>query len=99
AWGPYDPARGHDASLSFLGNNSSSYGFNAWLYSVPHDAKEGGHHWHRRKDPDRVPVFADANWVEGWPLAGDSSPADTNAGAGPGEGDLGRFFIARHGQS
>jgi prepilin-type processing-associated H-X9-DG protein len=97
AWGPYDPAHVRDASLAFLGNRSCSYGFNGWLYSV--SAEDFDESPWRQRLLDRIPIFADAVWVEGWPLESDLIPADTNLGAGPGDADLGRFYIARHGES
>src|SRR5260370_532681 len=81
-------ARPHDASLIFLGGNSSSHGFNGWLYATSdHDDPRPGFH-RGLHDPGRIPVFADANWVEGWPLEGDVLSADATVGAAPGEGDL-----------
>jgi prepilin-type processing-associated H-X9-DG protein len=57
-------------------------------------------------EASRVPVFADATWLDGWPRADDPTPPDLRTGdsgrQGPGqaprENMMGRFTVARHGR-
>lgn len=98
AWGPFDPSHGSSPGFSFIGNNSSSYGFNGWLYSTPDD-NGSSRSLFRLRNSERIPVFGDANWMDGWPQGGESLPHDTSIGSQPGESDLGRFYLARHGQT
>ena len=93
AWGPYDAQHGTQPWMSFLQHDSSSYGFNGWLYSNVYDASMSG------SDLNRMPVFADANWVDATPRDSDPIPSDLSHGASPTGGDLGRFCLARHGPS
>jgi prepilin-type N-terminal cleavage/methylation domain-containing protein len=102
AWG--DPTR----TVDWLGNGGS-YGLNMWLHTLPDDGIDGllvyGHTQVigprsafirlPARDPDRIPVAGDCNWVGGWPRETDSPPANLT-----GEYDLDnhmrRFCMARH---
>ncbi|HET6252148.1 MAG TPA: type II secretion system protein [Tepidisphaeraceae bacterium] len=97
SWGPYDRAHGSPASMAFIGNTSSSYGFNGWLYAGEDETFTN--RLFRTHLADRVPVFAESNWVDGWPPRSEGAgrelpPPALAAGAG-----LSRFELARHGQS
>lgn len=56
---------------------------------------------------NKIPVFADATWVDAWPRAEDRTPPNLRDGDrgrqgrqyGAGENMLGRFTIARHGRA
>lgn len=92
AWGPYDAVRSDDPTLSYIGNLTSSYAMNGWLYSRP-GSKAGSHEY---RFPDRVCAFGDANWCDAFPLQGDELPTDGAIGAKPGQPELGRFYLSRH---
>lgn len=97
-WGPYKPGRGSPGWMSFLRDDTSSYGFNGWLYDSD-DVSQPFYKYGVSGDLDRTPVFADANWVDGYPTSADPVPADLTRGALFGEPSLGRFCLARHGMS
>ena len=76
-----------------------SYGFNGWLYDKP--TWEGTAHpefmMSRQsaiQKPTQTPVFADAEWVDAWPLETDP-PAD-DLYDGDYNDAMGRFTIDRH---
>lgn len=94
SWGPYDAARGADASMAFLGDITSGYGFNGWLYTAA-DFSRPWHMWHHRLG-NSMPVFGDANWIDAFPRADDAIPADLTHGANSDQPQLGRFCLARH---
>jgi prepilin-type processing-associated H-X9-DG protein len=80
-----------------------SYGFNGWLYETRTIRQEQRRLYINSQDAiadaSRTPVFADANWVDVWPLATDSPSNDLYLGrpfklSG---NDMGRVTIARHG--
>ncbi|HZL35917.1 MAG TPA: hypothetical protein VFC78_11445 [Tepidisphaeraceae bacterium] len=98
AWGPYDSQKTPAKWMSFLRDESSSYGFNGWLQDAPADLN-ASFLKPNAVNPQRIPVFADANWIEGFPTTFDAVPADLTRGAGFGEPSLGRFCITRHGHS
>jgi prepilin-type processing-associated H-X9-DG protein len=98
AWGPYDPAKGSPATMAFVGNNFASYGINGWLYSTADDMAEGSL-WIRARLADRIPVFAESTWVDGWPAGAQSATPETLADTKSEEAGIVRFQIARHGQS
>jgi prepilin-type processing-associated H-X9-DG protein len=84
--------------MSFVGTTTSSYGFNGWLYGCGDALSQHDMAWLVRM-PDRIPVFADANYVEGSPRQDDPFPADPLRGSVGDEPQMGRFCIARHGES
>jgi len=75
-----------------------SFGYNGWLYS---DSQRPQSFMRASsiQQPTLTPVFADENWVDGWPL--ETDPPATNLYAGRSLWtwglDLGRWTIARHG--
>jgi prepilin-type N-terminal cleavage/methylation domain-containing protein/prepilin-type processing-associated H-X9-DG protein len=99
-WGPWPPPPA---------DNVGSYGFNGWLYHT-YDIY-GGMGWGfgpstawislPATEPDKIPVFLDANWHNGWPSHTDPVPADLNIGAQWAccSQQMGRFCIARHGKT
>jgi len=99
-WGPWPPPPA---------NNVGSYGFNGWLY-FPYGVYGGlgwgfgpTDAWIRlpSTEEDKIPVFLDANWFNGWPQETDTVPSDLS------QGDrwtccdrqMGRFAISRHGKT
>ncbi len=96
AWGPADASRGTPLSLNFLGAESSSYGFNGWLYYKPGD--EDHYRFHGRHG-GRIPILADANWMDAFARQTDALPSNADRGAGPTEPELGRFYLDRHDRS
>jgi prepilin-type N-terminal cleavage/methylation domain-containing protein/prepilin-type processing-associated H-X9-DG protein len=99
AWGPYDPAHGSSASIAFLGKDSSSYGFNGWLYVSDDDPTLSNRLLSRAGMADRVPVFAESAWVDGWPLTSEPDAPAPAAGVKADDTNPARFEIPRHGQS
>jgi len=90
AWGPdRDPL-----NSNFFKDDYGSYGFNGWL----HHAYPGPSHKLNTRSPEEVPVFADANWVDGWPRETDTPPADLWLGGQSSEPAMGRFITWRHGK-
>lgn len=94
---------------------TGSYGFNGWLLRWEPVGKGGeqfsGGEQQRYvlpsiKGSDKVPVFADATWIDGWPRADDPTPPDLIGGdparqgvaLAPKENMMARFTIARHGR-
>jgi prepilin-type N-terminal cleavage/methylation domain-containing protein/prepilin-type processing-associated H-X9-DG protein len=78
-----------------------SYSFNGWLYSGKYFRTKTQYQFNRESDIQRsseTPAFADAMWVDAWPLAKDRPPRNLYLGDGP-SGGLGRYLIARHGGS
>jgi prepilin-type N-terminal cleavage/methylation domain-containing protein len=77
---------------------SGSFGYNGWLYS---DSKNPQSFVRASaiQQPTLTPVFADENWVDGWPH--ETDPPATNLYLGRSlwtwGDDLGRWTIARHG--
>ena len=75
-----------------------SFGYNGWLYSdtrQPFTFTSAG----AIQKPTLTPVFADENWVDGWPM--ETDPPATNLYTGRSlwnwGDDLARWTIARHG--
>ena len=95
AWGPYDARRSRDPELAFLGENVCSYGFNGWFYGTPENGFGARFHF---SNPfvDVIPIFGDANWIDGFPRDTDEPPGDLQQGSGPGGPEMGRFCLARH---
>jgi len=97
AWGPWPPPPEHCVG---------SYGFNGWMYGTDSGTGWGfgpSSAWIKLPAPeeDKIPVFLDANWHNGWPSHMDPVPADLNIGV---QWDccgqqMGRFCIARHGKT
>jgi prepilin-type N-terminal cleavage/methylation domain-containing protein len=80
-----------------------SYGYNGWLYSdLQKEAALQPFIFVREsaiQKPSQTPVFADANWVDGWPLETDPPARDLYKGRSlydDGDG-MARWTIARHG--
>jgi|SRR5665213_619776 len=75
-----------------------SFGYNGWLYS---DMKQPFTFTSANaiQKPSQTPVFADENWVDGWPM--ETDPPDTNLYTGrslyDGGDGMARWTIARHG--
>lgn len=87
----------------WLGGFEGSYGINGWLYNPSGQGiKPGQRSLHFSSEaefrtPIGVPLFLDCNWVDGWPMASDTPPANLvtgDDGFGP---DMGRFCFPRHG--
>jgi prepilin-type N-terminal cleavage/methylation domain-containing protein len=85
-----------------------SYCLNGWLYSnlvngtgaMP--AADQGNIFQKESNisnPSQTPVFADGNWLDGWPRTNDAPPVNLYLGAHERgfKGPLGRMVIARHG--
>ena len=108
AWG--EPAMLHTAA-DWLGRGGS-YGMNMWLHPLPMDGVDGllvyGHTQVigprsayvalPAKDGAGVPLFADCNWLGGWPRSTDAPPSNL-AGAYDLENHMRRFCMARHKRS
>jgi prepilin-type processing-associated H-X9-DG protein len=91
----------------------SSYGINGWVAKPTAAALRysGGKEEQFIVPPasgsDRIPVFGDAIWQDGWPRAADPTPPNLRDGDrarqdpqfAPNENMLGRFTIARHGKA
>lgn len=83
---------------------AGSYGYNGWLYYDPAARSAGANAQYLfRKEsaiqrPVETPVFADAMWVDAWPMAGDTPSRDLYEGL-YGGATIGRYTIARHGIS
>lgn len=90
AWGPDK----NPLTSKFFRDDYGSYGFNGWL----HHRYPGASHKMSAREPNLVPIFADANWVDGWPRETDAIPADLWAGAQSGKPSMGRFITWRHGK-
>ncbi len=90
AWGPDANA----ATSNFFKDDYGSYGFNGWLH---HNYAAAAHKMNARGS-DEIPVFADANWVDGWPRETDALPTDLYLGARSGQPTMGRFITWRHGK-
>ncbi|MGA2497712.1 MAG: hypothetical protein ABSH20_08220 [Tepidisphaeraceae bacterium] len=93
---------------------SGSYGFNGWLMrwegvgqgSQPYSGgNEGQYASGNTPAAGRLPVIADATWLDAWPRATDPAPPDLQGGnrehqgwqRAPNENMMARFTIARHG--
>jgi len=98
------------------GRSDGSYGFNGYLYAtVPNDVQATfveprtlfpAAWWEQlsRIDfTDRVPAFADAIWIDGWPTDQDTVPPDLSRGWDDLSRDfprhMGRFCVTRHGRA
>ena len=97
---------GRRGSAWTLAGFSGSYGMNSWLcrnwpgglapgymfgFNYPNDT------WELPVlDDTIVPLFADCNWVDGFPLDTDPPPANLYAGGSANPGDMNRFCIIRH---
>lgn len=95
-----------------LGKEDGSYGYNGYFYAIARNDPQLGYSpypmqawWQTLAPvdrPDNVPVFADANWIDGWPTHDDTVPADLTTGWDFGTPyyprQMGRFCLARHGQ-
>src|SRR5665647_1107232 len=58
-----------------------SYGYNGYLYSGPVTYGDPANFFGREsaiKKPSSTPVFADAVWVDAWPLVTDKAPNPTD---------------------
>ena len=93
------------AKDTFIGGHSGSYGLNGWLYlDRNHPKSPNGElnylHTDQIINVSMVPVFGDANWVDGWPEDTDLPPTDLKTGATSGGfgNNLGRFIMNRHGK-
>jgi prepilin-type N-terminal cleavage/methylation domain-containing protein len=92
-WNPAPPAYG-------------SYGYNGWLYSGATTYGDPAKYFKKEsavQKPSLTPAFADAMWVDGWPLVTDkvASPADLYDGNWydtSGNPGMTRYAIARHGK-
>jgi prepilin-type N-terminal cleavage/methylation domain-containing protein len=87
---------------------TGSYAYNGWAYGEPVVTGSSAPQYVFRNEtsiqkPVQTPFFVDANWVDLWPLANDTLPANVDlyngdaynvAGAKTG---MGRCVIARHG--
>jgi prepilin-type processing-associated H-X9-DG protein/prepilin-type N-terminal cleavage/methylation domain-containing protein len=95
------------------GGFSGSYGMNMWLCPEEYDngvvSTPSGIGWGFTQTQDTIllpdpasttiPVFADCNWVGGWPLQTDVPSSDLNDAQGGNPGNhLQRFCIDRHGR-
>ncbi|MSR65844.1 MAG: prepilin-type N-terminal cleavage/methylation domain-containing protein [Pedosphaera sp.] len=89
AWyGPVDPG-------GWLGGFEGSYGINGWLYNQKNAA-----YYNTEadfKNPPAIPLFLDCNWVDGWPKADDTPPANLMSGDDGFGPDMGRYCLSRHG--
>jgi prepilin-type N-terminal cleavage/methylation domain-containing protein/prepilin-type processing-associated H-X9-DG protein len=108
AWG--DPAASNTPA-DWLGRGGS-YGMNMWLHALPLDGVDGllvyGHTQvigprnayvtFPAKDSADVPLFADCNWLGGWPRETDAPPPNL-AGAYALDSHMRRFCMARHKRS
>jgi prepilin-type N-terminal cleavage/methylation domain-containing protein len=100
---------------TFIGDQSGSYGYNGWLY-CNQDYIVSVAPWHAGRESlaitrldfgqaALVPVFADAVWVDGFPIEADKIPADLSVGNSGGfeqpdwGNQMGRFCLSRHGRS
>jgi prepilin-type N-terminal cleavage/methylation domain-containing protein/prepilin-type processing-associated H-X9-DG protein len=73
----------------------SSYGLNGWFYS---DAGYPG--YVTANDVvhvSKAPVFADEQWIDGWPSMMDFPPTDLYCNGDPNSAGISRYCIARHG--
>ena len=102
AWWPID----------FLGADGS-YGFNGWVYDL-YGGRENGQISNtgpdyrpyyltpRSSESDRIPLFADSVWVDGFPKDDDQPPpgfTPEQGGQQAGVNQMYRFMVARHGRS
>jgi len=108
AWG--QPAV-KDPDAAWLGRGGS-YGMNMWLHPLPQDGVDGlevfGHSQvigprkayvtFPPKDPANTPLFADCNWIGGWPRHTDAPPKNLS-GAYELDNHMRRFCMARHKRS
>ena len=94
AWGPdLNPAS------NFFKGDYGSYGFNGWMHHNYPDASPGAlSHKFNAEHADMIPVFADCNWVDGWPRETDALPTNLWIGAQSGQPTMGRFITWRHGE-
>jgi prepilin-type N-terminal cleavage/methylation domain-containing protein/prepilin-type processing-associated H-X9-DG protein len=84
-------------------NYQGSYAFNGWLYTGTYtvaDLLGTKNSWKYSgesavKNPSNTPLFGDAMWIDGWPRETEGPSKDLYNGNG--NGDMGRFTIARHG--
>jgi prepilin-type N-terminal cleavage/methylation domain-containing protein len=90
---------------TFIQGNSGSYGLNGWLYLDRNNPKSPNGelnylHTAQIEHASQVPVFADCNWVDGWPLESNPPPQNLSTGETSGgfANDLGRFIMNRHGK-
>jgi prepilin-type N-terminal cleavage/methylation domain-containing protein len=88
----------------FKTNYTGSYGYNGWLYTGGYSvsAVSGGPSgdWKYASEttvlkPSSTPVFADAVWVDGWPLETEGAARDLYNGGN--NTFMARFTVARHG--
>jgi len=85
---------------------AGSYAYNGWMYGDK-QAKGAAATYDQylfRKEsaiqrPTQTPVFADAMWVDAWPMMTDSTGTDLYNGLYASQAGIGRFMIARHGSS
>jgi prepilin-type N-terminal cleavage/methylation domain-containing protein len=88
---------------------TSSYLNNGWFYAIGNEGSgdgktlETGYQYYFLKEsamqsPALTPLFVDGNWVDSWPLEGDSPTADLYTGRSfsAHTDEMGRFTIARH---
>ena len=87
-------------------NYQGSYAYNGWLYSGNYSVSDllGVPNNYRYTSANSIissdtPLFADAMWVDGWPLETEGPSKDLYQGlySGNASDDMSRFTIARHG--
>jgi prepilin-type N-terminal cleavage/methylation domain-containing protein/prepilin-type processing-associated H-X9-DG protein len=86
---------------------TGSYEYNGWLYSdMSFDVRGADTQkflfttYGNIQKPSQTPVFVDSNWVDAWPLEADPPCRNLYEGewfALPGNNNMGRCTIARHG--
>jgi prepilin-type N-terminal cleavage/methylation domain-containing protein/prepilin-type processing-associated H-X9-DG protein len=88
-------------------NIQGSYALNGWVYSgnytvqdVPSSLDAMEYNTEASiTQPVLTPLFADAMWIDGWPLETQGPAKDLYNGNGTVGQDMGRFTLARHGSA
>ena len=74
-----------------------SYGFNGWnhpdMYGPNSRHFDKLYHTPEEGDPGQTPIFADCNWVDGWPMANNAPPSTYHGGR---NSSMARFCVDRH---
>ena len=73
--------------------HKGSYGYNGWMYDRNSNAKEFSDKVSRIDNPDKVVLFADSAWVDGWPQSHESPPDYNGSNHG---NHTGRYMLDRH---
>jgi prepilin-type N-terminal cleavage/methylation domain-containing protein len=92
-WGPNAGGVGN-----FFRDDYGSYGFNGWLHHTPTEVS-GPHHRMNSRYASNIPVFADAVWVDGWPVETNPVPTNLVLASQSAMPSMGRFCSWRHGRT